>query len=195
MIVVDVETTGTEAAKHSLVSIGAIDFSNPERQFHGMCKIWDEAHVMAEALAVNGFTEEEIRDPSKKSDAELVEEFLKWALESEEHTVAGQNPSFDLDFIIWTCKRNNLHFPLPRRSVDIHTVCYTHMVKRGVKPPVNNKRSDLNSTVISEYVGIPPEPKPHIALNGAIWEIEALSRLLHDKPLLPQFKQYKIPWL
>lgn len=195
MIVLDVETTGTEASKHSLVSIGAVDFAKPERQFYGMCKIWDGAHVAIEALAVNGFSEEEIRDPSKKTDGELVKEFLAWTEESENHTIAGQNPSFDVGFVKWTCLRNNLDFNLSQRSIDLHTVCYAHMLKRGLKPPLRNKRTDLNSDAISAYVGIPHEPKPHIAINGAIWETEAFSRLLHDKPLLSQFQEYKIPWL
>lgn len=195
MIVLDVETTGTESTKHSLVSIGAVDFLNPTRQFYGMCKIWDGAHVMSEALAVNGFTEEEIRDPNKKSDAELVLEFLKWTEESEDHTIAGQNPSFDIGFIKSACLRNNLNFTLSHRSIDQHTTCYGHMIKRGVVPPLKNKRTDLNSDSIMTYVGIPTEPKPHIAINGAVWEAEAFSRLLYDKSLLPQFEKHKIPWI
>lgn len=195
MIVLDVETTGTEASKHSLVSIGAIDFLKPERQFHGMCRVWDGAHVSPEALVVNGFKEEEIHDKNKKTDKDLVIEFLNWAAESEDHTIAGQNPSFDISFIKETCIRNNLNFNLPHRSIDMHSVTYFHMIKRGLKPPIRNKRTDLNSDTIMAYVGIPTEPKPHIALNGALWEAEAFSRLLYDKPFLPQFSQFKIPWL
>lgn len=195
MIILDVETTGTEASKHSLVSIGAVDFLKPERRFYGMCRIWVGAHVSSEALAVNGFGQKEITDPSKKTDKELVIEFLKWADECQNHTIAGQNPSFDISFIKETCIRNNLNFTLPKRSLDQHTITYFHMVKRGLKPPVHNKRSDLNSDAIMTYVGIPAEPKPHIALNGALWEAEAFSRLLYDRSLFPQFVQYKIPWL
>lgn len=194
MIVLDVETTGTEAAKHSLVSIGAVDFMKPERQFYGMCRIWEGAHIMSEALAVNGMSEKEIRDPNKKTDIDLVAEFLKWADECENHTIAGQNPSFDIDFIKWTCLRNNIHFPLPHRSVDLHSITYSHMIKRGLKPPQKNKRTDLNSDTIMTYVGIPAEPKPHVASNGALWETEAFSRLLNDRSIFPQFEKYKIPW-
>lgn len=194
MIVLDVETTGTEAAKHSLVSIGAIDFLKPERRFFGECRIWDGAHIMSEALAVNGFTEAQVKDPGKKSDGELVSEFLAWAAEAENHTVAGQNPFFDVDFVKWTAIRNGINFTLSSRSIDLHTVCFMHMIKRGLVPPVRNNRTNLSSDPIMEYVGIPAEPKPHIALNGAIWETEAFSRLLHDKNLLKEFEMYKIPW-
>ena len=46
-----------------------------------------------------------------------------------------------------------------------------------------------------EYVGIPVEPHPHNALNGAKQSTEAISRLLYDKKLLPEFDKYPIPWL
>ena len=34
MIIVDVETTGIDPEKHSIVSIGAVDFSNPSNEFY-----------------------------------------------------------------------------------------------------------------------------------------------------------------
>ncbi len=53
-------------------------------------------------------------------------------------------------------------------------------------------KSLLDSDAVMTYVGIPTEPKPHIALNGALWEAEAISRLLYQKNLLSQFEQYPI---
>jgi hypothetical protein len=68
------------------------------------------------------------------------------------------------------------------------------MTSRGITPPVLNKKTDLNSDKIMEYVGIPTEPHPHKALNGAIWELEAFSRLLYGKGILTDFEKYPIPW-
>ena len=195
MIVLDVEASGMEPHKHSLVSIGALDFNNPGNTFYAECRIWDGAHVSEEALQVNGFSEGQIRDPRKKSDGEIVKEFLAWASALPEHTIAGQNPSFDRDFIKATCERYHLDYPLAHRTIDVHTAAYVHMVKWGIEPPVEHKRSALNSTAIQNYVGIPEEPKPHNALNGAKVAAEALSRILYDKKLLPEFKQFDIPWL
>ena len=59
MIIVDVESTGIEPEKHSILSIGALDFDNPENQFYGECRAWDWAHIMDESLVVNGFSREE----------------------------------------------------------------------------------------------------------------------------------------
>ncbi len=194
MIVVDIEATGVEANKHSIVSIGAVDFSDPKRQFYEECRIFPGAHVMDEALAVNGFSLEAINDPKKPSDREVVEHFLKWALDSAEHTIAGQNPAFDRDFIKATAERYHLDWPLAHRTIDLHSVCYLHQIKRGIVPPVENKRSNLNSDAIMAYVGLPTEPKPHKAINGARYEAEAFSRLFYDKGLSDEFKTSPLPW-
>ena len=57
MIVVDVETSGLDDEKNSLLSIGAVDFYNPKNQFYGECRVREGAEVNPEALEVNGFTE------------------------------------------------------------------------------------------------------------------------------------------
>ncbi len=195
MIIVDVESTGIEPTKHSILSIGAIDFLNPKNQFYGECRIWDGAHIMDEALAVNGFSREEIVSEKKQTEESLVKSFLTWVESVSEHTIAGQNPSFDRDAIHKAAERYHINWPLAYRTIDLHTACYCHMIKRGVTPPIANKRTDLNSDKIMKYVGIPTEPHPHNALNGAKVAAEALSRLLYDKPLTDDFKSYFVPWL
>jgi DNA polymerase III epsilon subunit-like protein len=195
MIVLDIESSGTNPWKHSIVSIGAIDFDKPENSFYEECKIWEGAHVDPEALEVNGFTSGDIKGSSKQSEGDIVESFLDWAGDSGDHTIAGHNPSFDLFFIQAAAQRNHLNFSLAHRVIDLHSVCYSHMLKARIKPPLENQRSALNSDAVMNYVGIPAEPKPHNALNGAKWESEAFMRLFFDKNLFPEFKEYSIPWL
>lgn len=194
MIAVDVEASGTEYHKHSIVSIGALELQNPTRQFYGECRIWNGAHIMDDALEVNGFTREEITDPNKKTEGEIVKEFLEWAGEAEEHTLVGQNVSFDRDFLKAAAERAHINWPLAYRSIDTHTLCYMHMIKRGIKIPLKNKRSTLNLDAVLNYVGIPSEPEPHNALTGALSHAEVAHRLLYDKPLLNEFKEFPIPW-
>lgn len=195
MIVVDVETTGLNPDKHSLLSIGAVDFENPERQFYEECQIWPGAHVDAKALAVNGFTKEQINDSRKLTEGEIVQNFLAWVGASAEQTVAGQNPFVDVSFIEAGARRNHMSTSLHHRIIDQHSICFAHMMKRGIKPPMKDKEYNLNSDAIMTYVGIPTEPRPHIGINGARWEAEALSRLLYDKPFFDDFKKYPVPWL
>jgi hypothetical protein len=51
----------------------------------------------------------------------------------------------------------------------------------------------LSADTTLKYVGIPPEPKPHHALNGAKYEAEAFSRLIYGKNLLHEFAQFAVP--
>ena len=78
MLVVDVEASGTEPKKHSIVSVGALDLKNPSNRFYEECRVWDGAHIMDEALEVNGFTKDEITDPKKQSEGDLTHAFLDW---------------------------------------------------------------------------------------------------------------------
>lgn len=195
MIVVDVEASGTEPHKHSIVSVGALDLSYPQNQFYEECRIWDGAHIMEEALEVNGFTREQITDPKKQGEGELAHQFIRWALAIEERTLAGQNPSFDRDFLKYAAERaGHTDWPFAFRTIDTHTLCYMHMVKRGVTPPHEHNRSALDLDAVLNYCGIPREPEPHNALTGAKSHAEVISRLLYDKKLLPEFVQFEIPW-
>src|SRR3989337_858319 len=99
MLIVDVEASGTEPLKHSIVSVGALDLANPTNRFYEECRVWDGAHIMDEALAVNGFSREQVTDASKPSEADLTHAFLRWSEGVEERTFAGQNVSFDRDFL------------------------------------------------------------------------------------------------
>jgi DNA polymerase III epsilon subunit-like protein len=196
MIILDIEATGTNAGKHSILSIGAIDFSRPERRFYGECKMWDGAHIMDGALAVNGFTEEQARDMSKMTEAELVTQFMEWTQECSERTLVGQSVSFDRAYVIAACDRAHIQCDLPFRTLDTHTMCFMHMVKAGITPQIDpqHRRTNISLDVVLSYCGIPGEPRPHNALTGALCHGEVASRLLFNKPLLPEFSQYPMPW-
>ncbi len=195
MLVIDVEASGVEAHKHSIVSVGALDFANPSNRFYEECRVWDGAHIMEDALKVNGFTEAEITDPKKQSEADLVHAFMQWADGLEERTFAGQNVSFDRDFIKYASQRaGHTEWPFAYRTIDTHTLCYMHMINRGMKPPVMKRRSALDLDAVLNYCGIPHEPEPHNALTGALSHAEVISRLLYGRKLLPEFNEYQIPW-
>ena len=197
MIVIDIEASGVDYKKHSIVSLGAIDFSNPDNRFYGECQIWEGAHIMDEALAVCGFSEAEITDKNKKTESELVREFMEWSQHMSDRTLVGQNVSFDRDMLKAGCERAGLPWDLAYRTLDTHTFCWMHIVKRGMIPPIDaqHRRSALDLDAVLNYCGIPEEPKPHNALTGAMSHAEVTSRLLNDKKLLPEFSQFEIPWL
>lgn len=197
MLVLDVEASGVEAHKNSIVSLGALELENPKNRFYMECRVWDGAHISEEALAVNGFTREEITDPRKASEADLVHAFIQWSESVQERTLAGQNPSFDRDFLRYGAQRaGHTNWPFAHRTIDTHTLAYMHMVNRGLVPPVDpvHHRSALNLDTVLNYCGIPEEPQPHNALTGALSHAEVISRLLYGRKLLPEFAHYEIPW-
>jgi DNA polymerase III epsilon subunit-like protein len=193
MIIVDVEASGISPVKHSLLSVGAVDFENPENRFYEECRIWDGAHIDDEALEINGFNLAQITDPKKKSDREVVVDFLNWVEKIGEKTLAGQNPSFDRDFLEATAHRYHINWPLAHRTVDLHSVCYFDMINKNVPRPSIHGHSALNLDAILQYLGLPKEPTPHNALTDAVITCESFSRLFYKKPFLRQFYQYPIP--
>lgn len=197
MLVLDVESSGTNYETHSIISLGALDFDNPDNRFYEECRIWEGAHIMDEALEVNGSTEKDITDPQKQSEGELIQKFLSWAEDIEDRTFAGQNVSFDRDFVKAAVERIGENYTFAYRTIDSHTLCYMHMVKRGIAPPFDKEkhRSALNLDAVLNYTGIPDEPTPHNALTGALSHAEVIARLLYDKKMLPEFAEFEIPWL
>src|SRR5687768_9000124 len=130
MIVVDIEASGVDPQKHALVSIGAVDFHHPDRQFYGECRVWKGAEWTEEALEVNGFTVEELQNPHKDSLADLLEQFLAWQSGLPDKTLAGQHTAFDRDFLNTSLQRCGFGFRFSKRTLDLHTLCYAHYVRR-----------------------------------------------------------------
>jgi DNA polymerase III epsilon subunit-like protein len=197
MLVIDIEASGVNYAKHSIVSLGALDLDNPTNRFYGECRIWDGAHINAESLAINDMSEADVTNLEKISEGELVRQFLEWSQHMGDRTLAGQNVSFDRDFLKAACEREGIAWELAHRTIDTHTLCFMHMIKRGITAPIDlqHKRSALNMDAVLNYCGIPNEPEPHNALTGALCHAEVIARLLYDKKLLPEFEQFSIPWL
>lgn len=192
MIVADIEASGLDPKKHSILSIGAIEFEHPERRFYGECRMWDGAGIMSDAIKVNGFTKEGCVDPEKQSLKELMDNFLLWVDSCEDKTLGGKNPSFDRDFLNDSFARSHIGWHFAYRTLDLTSMAYMDMVKRNIAVPTKNNRADISLDSLLVYLGIPEEPKPHNALNGALYEAEAFSRLLYSRNILPEFKQYPI---
>lgn len=192
MIVADIEATGLDPHKHSILSIGAVELEHPDRQFYGECRMWEGASIMTDALAVNGFTRQECTDPRKHSIEELMQMFLHWIEQCGDKTLAGHNVSFDRDFINDSFARAHIGWHFPYRTLDLHSMAYMDAMRRGIAIPHKNDRTDFSLDAILKYVGLPEEPKPHIGINGAKYEAEAFSRLLYGKNLLPEFLSYPI---
>ena len=196
MIVLDVESTGLNPLKHSIVSLGALDLENPTNRFYEECRVWNGAEIEDEALAINGFSREAVTDTARKSEAELIASFVTWACDKPSNRMlAAQNPSFDLEFVQAACARAGVDCPFGKRTIDVHSLVWLHMSERGIEPPTDKLRSSISLDVALQYCGVPAEPKPHNALTGALCHAEVISRIAYTKKALPEFSSFDIPWL
>lgn len=186
MIVIDIETTGLDEYKNSIVSIGALDFFNPNNQFYQECGIWAGSEINPKALEINGFSEEQVRN-SELSLKQILVNFLEWAKNIENKIIAAENPDFDKRFLKFSIEKYRLEWPFGHRTVDLHSLSVSNHIKRKLN------YSSLNLDKTLNYVGLPQETKPHNALTGAKLEAEALSRLINGKSLLKEFEKYEIP--
>ncbi|MFH1333074.1 MAG: exonuclease domain-containing protein [archaeon] len=202
MIVFDVETTGLNPKKNSIVSIGAVEFENSGNQFYGECRPSPGAEISDEALAVNGFTREQLNDPGRSLLSKTLESFIDWVYKCNERTLAGHNLAvFDFPFLKEAMRTYSIgKWPFGNRTVDSHALCYAHHISKGMLMPVamdkggNSKhRSGITLDVALNYVGIPGEPKPHNALTGAKSAAEVISRLTKGECLFPEYSQFKVP--
>ncbi len=178
---------------HSILSIGSVNFLHPKMQFYMECMVPETAEIDPGSLHVNGFTEEGVRDPRKKSEAEVIREWLLWRDKCYAKRIAGQNISFDLSFIGVAARRAGIKFECTEPPLDLRGV-YSKMYRRARKSNLSVPGfTDRKASRIYDFVGLPDEPHPHNALNGAKWEAEAFSRLLYGTRLLPEFSGYGIP--
>jgi len=186
MIVLDVETTGTNTHKHSIISLGAVEFDHPENQFYAECRPWEGAEITDEALKINGFTRTQLANQPKSHD-QLIVEFLKWTQPIKNKTIAGQNVWFDALFFKEALRKLGVPWTFGHRYVDSHTLAYEHFARAGKLILKKGGTSDINLDKILEFLSIKVRGKTHNALEDAQLTAEILSRLIYGKNLFPQY--------
>jgi len=201
MIVVDVETTGLDAKKNAICSIGAFYLFRPEhakffiaeKQFYAELRVPNDAEIADRALEINGFDRNELRSPSRTNPEKGIREFIAFAEPCHDRTIAGENPRFDLDFLRATAQKYNVDFHSGYRTRDLHTTCSDTHDRLDITIPLKDGRTDIDLDYTLRFIGLPPEPKPHNGLTGAKLEAEAISRLIFGKNLFPEYQHYKVP--
>ena len=140
MIVVDLETSGADYRDCSILSIGALDFSNQSNTFYGECRLREDAFIDPKSLEVTGFTIEHIKN-NPKSCEQLLKEFIEWCKNINDFTIAGHNIQFDFNFLREHFKIYGLEWIFRKRMVDIHSIFYFYMLKNKIEIPLSNNVS------------------------------------------------------
>ncbi len=192
MLVTDIETSGLDPARHAIVSIGAVDYLDPARQLYLECRPHPGAEIEDGALAVNGFTREQLQDPARLPVVEALIQLCEWVEVGRRRVLAGSNVRFDQGFLQAACRRQQVPYPFGRLTVDLWSVWYARrLVIEGRNVPHGTISAWTDGILV--YCGLPSEPKPHNALAGAKMEAEAFSRLIHGRGLLGEYEGHEVP--
>ncbi|MBU2523001.1 MAG: 3'-5' exonuclease [Nanoarchaeota archaeon] len=199
MIFLDVETTGLDRKACSMASVGIYD-NLTGKEFYEECGIFGGAKIEPKALEINGFTEEQLIDPDKKTLEEVLHDTLEFIKMSPNRTIAGANTEFDREFIQRAIRKYEildesgrpLHFG-GGAGYDLLPIYMGLCEYRGLEIPTKNERNSVSLDVILSAMGLGPEPRPHNALRGAKLEAEAHSRMIYGRNLIEEYKHLPIP--
>ena len=213
--VVDLEATSLDTRRGAIASIGMITFRNGElRSYYRVFRPFKGARIDKSSLKVCGFTlkelnrrcdckggEDNCKVPEHAHSPERVCAYVsKFMKENNCHTIAGQNPAFDTGYLHAYFNRYKKFDFISHRTIDLHSIGYAHLASKGMRVPVDRvrdgrisyARNDFSATKLYRMIGMPAEPKPHNALTGAVFEFEALCRLVYKRSVLEEFKKYKL---
>jgi DNA polymerase III epsilon subunit-like protein len=193
MLIVDIEATGPDPLKNSIISIGGVNTQDPYNQFYEECQMSEGAECDPDAMKFINLTKEDVTDPNKPTLQETLQRFFVWCDKAHDKVVGGHNITFDVTFLRVAADRYELPWKLGFRFVDLHTIGYYLFAKKNIALINTDGLSTLSLNQILYYVGLPKEPTPHIAINGAKFEAEAYIRLVEKRSLLDEFASYPIP--
>lgn len=183
ILVVDLETTGLNSEKNSILQIGAVWLSGRKGEFFLDCRVWPGATVEPEALRINGMSYERCTDTTLPSEQKALTAFLEWVGPGPV-MLAGLNPTHDRAFLR-AAYRRAYGAPLnvfPHRCLDLHSVVVAHELREMTAIPSQGLGTDM----LYQMLEMPPEPRPHHALNGARWEAAAFELALGWGQTLPE---------
>ena len=184
-VVIDLETSGLNPGRHSILKIGAIDAAG--RNFYRRCQAVRRNGSLKrlfgapryryeeEALEVNGIAADDldvgmpIGDAIGDLAAWLTDRYPKWLM-------GGKNPQFDYNFLLayWPWSVWPMSDLISRRTIDLHQVVYAlnfHRWEDFLTPGFKT------SQLYRDY-DIEPEPRPHYASAGARHTMMCFKRIL-----------------
>ncbi len=209
VVIFDIETTGLDPRRNSIVSLGAVDPNRPEETFYEECRVFDGAEINPDALKVNGFNVEEVTDQRKQTPKELYLKFVKYVKDHNAEALSGFNIAhFDLRFLANTAERYGLGWELPNVYFDLKNdfedMVYNnpkfHDLKEQIDrlfPPKNGNSDPEKINYISlnrslKYFGVDDEPRPHNALGGAKYATELYGLFYLKSHFLREYDKYPI---
>lgn len=166
--ITDVETTGLDPQKHEIVEIGLvlIDQETGEVIDTLDIKVRPEHIETADevALKLNGYNEADWQDA-----ASILEAIALYGEKAQNAIFCSHNVTFDWSFILEAFKRAGLKSSLDYHRLDLFTLIWSKTRDSNIE--------SFNLSRVAQFLGLPEEPLPHRAINGARTAHEIFKRI------------------
>ncbi len=167
----DVETTGLDEIKHEILEIGLVlvDQQTGEVIDTLNLKVKPEHIETADetALKVNGYDAGDWQDAIP-----IIEAMALYGEKAKDAIFCSHNVTFDWSFIAVAFKKASLKSPLDYHRLDLFTLIWA-----------KTKGSNIESfslSKVAQFLGLPEEPLPHRAINGARTAHEIYKKITHS---------------
>lgn len=154
----DLETGGLDPRQHDIIEVGVVIFNLHDFSVHEAwsTKVKPIRPLDPEAVAVNGYTEEEwVEAPT------LAEAFQQYTDKTAGCALMAHNLHFDLGFLEEAAHLTGVQLTFGHRNrYDLLSIAWANL------PPYTLRSYSLKN--ICTYLGIPPEDDVHRALAGAM---------------------------
>jgi len=165
----DLETTGDVFTKHEILEIGLVVADQKTLEIIGELNVkikplHPEIFVPA-AIAKNGYRPEDWKE------AILLKEAIEqYAIKTGGTIFFAFNATFDWGFINQAFEQTGVKDRMDYHRFDVMSMAYLKLKDKGIEK--------WRLSTIAKYFGIPEEPMPHQAINGAHIVFEVYKKLL-----------------
>ena len=162
----DIETTGLVPNFNEIIEIACVIFDDVtfeiDKTFEAKVKILHHERFDPKALEVNGYNDDEWRNARQLHD--VLKEYGEITKGAK---FCSQNIIFDWGFLMAS---DSVYLNFDRHKIELSSLAYA-------KIP-HDKVTNYSLKTICTYLRIPPEPKQHRALNGAMKAYEVFKKLM-----------------
>lgn len=169
LAITDFEMTGLDVHQHEIIEIGLV-LAHPKT-----LEVIDELDLKVKplhietadpkALAVNGYNEADWKDATAPEYA-----FAQYANLTEDAIFVAHNMAFDWGFFQEAVRAFGVWNRMDYHRIDTFSVAWTKLRGSGLE--------SFNLASIARHLGVPEEPLPHRAINGARCAYEIYKKLL-----------------
>lgn len=175
-IFLDTEANGLNSQIHKILEVAfkIVDLESGELKFEYQSVIshsfdaWEKSNP--ESLRITGFTWEEVKagQTVRNVSQQIIDLFAHWHIRRKLAVFICQNPSFDRVFfsqLVDPDTQEILNWPY--HWLDLASMFWAISIHRAVKNRESLKTEfHFSKDSIAEHFHLPPEAKPHRAMNG-----------------------------